>query len=293
MENTELWMSDGSPETFIRLNSWDWPLDGAIADTQETGSVSIDPQADDPPAIAEPYSSLQEVTGSRSGPSSQTSAQTEIAAITAFSDAGTYAFDGTQNNLSHPEWGVVQTPLISIAPLAYADGVSAPAGGDRPNPRVISNALAQQEVSIPDPRGLTNVIWAWGQFLDHDLDLTPELSAADAAAQDRFISIPVPAGDPYLDPTGSGTVTIEMRDTVTLEGTGTDPANPSQLPNVVTTWMDGSQVYGSSEERARALRSFSGGELLVSAGNLLPLNTLGLANDNPTGRAAEAVVRCR
>ncbi len=274
MESTELWMSGSLSPSHSRHKGWDWSLDGASESTPLLRSVDVDGRGDEESqASVESLLPARATTASDGGP--------------AFSDIGTYAFDGTQNNLSHPEWGVVQTPLISIAPLAYADGVSAPAGGKRPNPRVISNALAQQEVSIPDPRGLTNVIWAWGQFLDHDLDLTPELSAADAAAQDRFISIPVPAGDPYLDPTGSGTVTIEMRDTVTLEGTGTDPANPSQLPNVVTTWMDGSQVYGSSEERARALRSFSGGELLVSAGNLLPLNTLGLANDNPTGRAAE------
>ncbi len=287
MEITALWMSDDSPETFTRLNSWDWPLDGAATDTQASRSVSSDRQGERPSVIAEPSSSLQTVKGPDSATSSRTAAQTETPATSAFTDAGTYSFDGTQNNPLQPDWGAIQTPLISVAPLAYADDVSTPAGGNRPNPRVISNALAQQDISIPDPRGLTNFIWAWGQFLDHDLDLTPELSAADAAAQGRFISIPVPAGDPYLDPTGSGTVTIELRDTVTIEGTGTDPSNPSQLPNVVTTWMDGSQVYGSSEERARALRSFSGGELLISAGNLLPLNTLGLENDNPTGRPAE------
>src|SRR5438094_4177745 len=36
--------------------------------------------------------------------------------------------NGTNNNLTHPEWGGAGTDLIRIAPAAYADGVSAPAG---------------------------------------------------------------------------------------------------------------------------------------------------------------------
>ncbi len=199
-----------------------------------------------------------------------------------------YSLDGSFNNLADPNLGSTNSSLLAVAPLAYGDGYSTFAGGDRPNPRVISNALAQQDESMPDPRGLTNFIWAWGQFLDHDLDLTPELSDTEAASQDRFINIPVPVGDPYLDPFSTGTRVIEMRDTVFIEGTGTDPGNPRQLPNIITSWMDGSQIYGSSEERAAALRSFFGGGLLISEGNLLPLNTLGLENNNPGQRPAES-----
>lgn len=146
-----------------------------------------------------------------------------------------YRFDGSDNNGTIGDWGRANSALLNIAPLAYADGYALPAGSDRPNPRVISNALAQQDTSVPDPRGLTNFIWAWGQFLDHDLDLTSELSADEAAAQNRFISIPVPAGDAYLDPFGRGNVTIELRDTVFIEGTGIDANTPRQLPNVVTS----------------------------------------------------------
>ncbi len=200
-----------------------------------------------------------------------------------------YPFDGGYNNLAYVDWGIANSPLLNMAPLAYEDEYSTPTGSDRPNPRVISNALAQQNESIPDPRGLTNFIWAWGQFLDHDLDLTPELSYEEASSQDRFINIPVPAGDPYLDPSGTGTMTIEMRDTVYMEGTGTDTENPRQLPNIVTSWLDGSQIYGSSEERAKALRTLSGGQMRVSDGNLLPLNTTGMENDNPSQRPAESL----
>ena len=54
--------------------------------------------------------------------------------------------------------------------------------------------------------------------------------------------------------------------------------------NVVTSFLDGSQVYGSDATRAAALRTFSRGLLKTSAGNLLPLNSAGsitMANNGP------------
>ncbi|MGK7904812.1 MAG: peroxidase family protein [Hormoscilla sp.] len=190
--------------------------------------------------------------------------------------------DGVGNNLENPEYGAANTALLNIVPLDYSDGFSTAAGADRPNPRQISNEVSYQSEEIPEPRGLTNVIWGFGQFLDHDLSLTPELSAEQAAAEERFISVEVPPGDPQLDPQGTGEVVIEMRDFVLIEGTGTDPTNPLQLPNVITAWIDGSNIYGSDEERYHFLRSFESGKLKISEGNLLPFNDRTIENDNPT-----------
>ena len=57
---------------------------------------------------------------------------------------------------------------------------------------------------------------------------------------------------------------------------------------VITSFLDGSQVYGSDPARAAALRSFVGGQLKTSAVNLLPFNTAGLnnANDGPFADSA-------
>ncbi|MGK7929250.1 MAG: peroxidase family protein [Spirulina sp.] len=187
-----------------------------------------------------------------------------------------YSFDGTGNNLDNPDLGGTDTALLNIAPLDYGDGFSTPSGQDRPNARTISNTLSQQNQDTPEPRGLTNLIWAWGQFLDHDLSLTPE-----DPTQPKSIS--VPTGDPFLDPNATGNVIIPLNDSVVIEGTGTDPSNPRQLPNVITTWLDGSNIYGSSEERADFLRTFEGGKLKTSDGNLLPFNDGTQENDNPRG----------
>src|SRR4051812_32912676 len=52
------------------------------------------------------------------------------------------SIDGTGNNRLHPDWGSTNEQLIRVAPAAYADSVSAPAGADRPSARDVSNALA-------------------------------------------------------------------------------------------------------------------------------------------------------
>src|SRR5262249_60790024 len=55
-------------------------------------------------------------------------------------------FDGTCNNLAHPEWGSAGVALLRQAPSAYADGISSPTVGNpaRPGARAISNTVADQ-----------------------------------------------------------------------------------------------------------------------------------------------------
>jgi hypothetical protein len=56
--------------------------------------------------------------------------------------------------------------------------------------------------------------------------------------------------------------------------TGTSTSNPRQQVNAVTAYLDLSQVYGSTDFIADALRTHSGGLLKTSPGNLLPFNSL-------------------
>ena len=68
-----------------------------------------------------------------------------------------------------------------------------------------------------------------------------------------------------------------------ISGTGTDPSNPRQLPNGITSWIDGSNIYGSDTERANFLRTEQEGKLKLSSGKLLPFNDGTQDNDNPRG----------
>jgi len=188
------------------------------------------------------------------------------------------SIDGSNNNAAHPDWGRAGTQLLRRAPAAYADGVSAPSGNTRPNPRVISNALNAQSESILNPQGASDYLWQWGQFLDHDLDLS------DASFPTEPFDIPVPIGDPVFDPDSSGNVIIPLNRSIYDLSTGTGPDNPRQQLSLLTAYIDGSNVYGSDAVRAAALRENDGsGRLKTSTGNLLPFNTAGLPNLGGSG----------
>ncbi len=185
------------------------------------------------------------------------------------------SFDGTGNNVAHPTWGSTGQELLRISPAAYGDGISTPSGADRPGARVVSNLLAASPAGgVTNDRDFTAFVYAWGQFLDHDLGLT------ETATPRERLPIAVPAGDSSFDPTGTGAMTIPMSRSAYDPTTGTATGNPRQQTNSLTAFIDGSQVYGSDATRAAALREFTGGRMRTSAGNLLPFNTTGLANSN-------------
>lgn len=188
--------------------------------------------------------------------------------------SGYRTFDGTGNNSFHPDWGRAGSQLVRVAPAAYGDGVSTAAGANRPSARAISNAVVTETEEVLNDRTLSDFIYVFGQMVDHDLDLSISTSPAQP------FNIPVPKGDPFFDPSGTGTQAIFMTRSKYDPATGTGVGNPRQQINEVTAWLDGSVIYGSSEARALALRTLEGGRLKMSAGELLPFNTMGLDNQN-------------
>lgn len=184
-------------------------------------------------------------------------------------------YDGSDNNLDNGDWGSTGAQLLRLTTVEYADGISEPAAGadgaGRPNARSLSNAIATQTSLIENDRSMTNFVFQWGQFVDHDLDLTEE-----AHPIENF-SIDVPAGDPHMLPETSVPVFRSRHD----PSTGTDIENPRQQINQITSFIDASNVYGSDEDRALALRVGTGGLMKTADGDLLPYNTLGLYNAAP------------
>ncbi len=196
--------------------------------------------------------------------------------------------DGSDNNLASPDWGTPESQLIRLSFAAYDDGISEPRGGDPsslPNPRQVSNTVFDQSESIVNQRGVSDWFWQWGQFLDHDLDFTPSSS-------DEDFNIQVPTGDPEFDPTNTGTQEISLTRSIFDPSSGTSINNPREQINEITAYIDGSNVYGSDQERAEALRINDGtGKLKTQVGSngevLLPFNTVGLDNDDPFERPPE------
>ena len=180
--------------------------------------------------------------------------------------------DGLHNNIDNPEWGAAGTMLERKMEAKYWDGHDMPAGADRPDVRHISNIVnAQDGLDKPNELDLSDYMWQWGQFLDHDIDETP-------VSGGETFDIPVPMGDPWFDPGSTGTVTIPMDRSgyAHIEGV-------RQQFNNITSYIDASNVYGSEEARALELRANDGtGKLKTSAGDLLPFNFNGFDNA-PTG----------
>lgn len=175
--------------------------------------------------------------------------------------------DGSSNNLSHPEWGAVGTNQLHDGVIGFADGISTPAGENRPNPRVISNQIFAQDNILPDAMELSDYAWVWGQFIDHDITLSDN-------HETETLNISVPIGDIHFDPASTGTVTIDMNRSLYDLESGTSVDNPRAYPNGITAFIDGSGVYGSDEAKASWLRTYVGGKLRMSSGNLLPYNTV-------------------
>lgn len=184
-------------------------------------------------------------------------------------------YDGSNNNVANTEWGASFIHLQRLANSAYGDGVSSLAGAARINARDVSNQMINQNdgVSIPNTFDGTDFVWQWGQFLDHDIDLT------DGAEESADII--VSAGDVHFDPDSTGTAVISFNRALFDPNTGFTAANPREQENEITSWIDGSMIYGSSDERITALRVGSESPLLkTSEGNLLPFNETSLTNAN-------------
>src|SRR5262249_36049398 len=112
------------------------------------------------------------------------------------------SIDGTNNNLINPTLGSANTPFLRTTTNAYGDGLDTPAGVGQKATRDISNLVDAQTSDVLILRPETAYWWAWGQFIDHDMTLTP------IAVPAENFGIPVPACDPQFDPSCTGTATI-------------------------------------------------------------------------------------
>ncbi|HEY2568918.1 MAG TPA: peroxidase family protein [Candidatus Udaeobacter sp.] len=122
--------------------------------------------------------------------------------------------DGVGNNNTHRFWGAVGSDLMRFVSAAYGDSLSSPAGSTRPGARFISNTVVDQgDQSLPDSRNLSDWAYGWGQFIDHDLDLT--------TSGDEEFDIPVPPGDPFFDPDNTGNQVIFFSRSIYDAATGT------------------------------------------------------------------------
>ena len=207
--------------------------------------------------------------------------------------------DGSFNHYYYPSLGATDTPLIRISGSGYGNGYDLPRGvpyeGDGDgnieideqllvSPRKISNRVHDQGTkNLPSTRGLNQLFFQFGQFLSHDTGLSeadPGVSTGGSTgvAGNESFPIQVPSNDPDFD-----FAEIPLTRSISLAAHAS-PSGLREQINLISTFIDGSNVYGSDSQRALALRTLSGGRLRVQPGpdgDLPPFNTFGLSNANP------------
>lgn len=160
------------------------------------------------------------------------------------------AQDGSGNNPFRPDWGKAGVQYVRNARPNYI-GTGTPLDG--PNARFVSNRIFNDSgQNLFDENNISQWGWAWGQFIDHDLGLRDETPGTD-------ISIPFDATDP-LEQFSNTTGSIQMSRTNAAPGTDVFGRKRQQI-NTITSYIDGSQVYGSDAARTAWLRD--GAKLLL------------------------------
>ncbi|RWS25826.1 hypothetical protein B4U80_08061, partial [Leptotrombidium deliense] len=194
-------------------------------------------------------------------------------------------FDGSCNNVKNALWGTAQTPFFRLLPPIYEDGLFLPVGWledklyngfKKPNPREVTLEIMSTKQTTDDSHN-SHMLMQWGQFLDHDMDFSlpsVSLSTFDRISVDcsricsklpPCFSIPMTKNDPRLSrPHLSRKMTsnakcIELVRSSSYCGSGLTSVASGTLMhreqvNQLTSFIDGSQIYGSQGTLAIELR---------------------------------------
>lgn len=189
------------------------------------------------------------------------------------------SFDGSCNNVEHKDWGKSFRAFQRMTPSQYADGLQQPRvatdGTPLPSARLVSSTILKDRVKeFPD---ISALYMAYGQFVDHDLTLTPSARGAnntgilccppritDDLRHPECLQIEIPSNDPFYS--GFSQTCMEFVRTISAPPP-TCTLGPREQINQLTNYIDASQIYGSNDEQAERLRSKSGGKLTAGGGS--------------------------
>lgn len=192
-------------------------------------------------------------------------------------------YDGTCNNLLNPNsYGVAYTPFRRSLSPDYADGVSAPRrsrdGGSLPSARTVSTTVHRP--FSRDDRKFTVMLAVWGQFLDHDISATAPTrgfngstisccSSSDIIHPQCF-PVLLDSGDPYYQQ-----YNLTCMEFVRSAASPTCCLGPREQMNQVSSFIDGSAVYGTDDQLVGDLRTMRDGllkMLVIKNRMLLPIS---------------------
>jgi hypothetical protein len=166
--------------------------------------------------------------------------------------------DGGHNDLGDPAMGKAYARFGRNAPLALTYGETPPGLYD-PSPRLVSRKLLARQEFKPVPH-LNVLVPAWLQFMVHDWfshesNVRPDDETMPAELREPH-RLELEADDDWHERP------MEIRRTPPdLGGGEVDSGRPAAFRNTETHWWDASQIYGSSADRVRRVRSSERGEL--------------------------------
>ncbi len=178
------------------------------------------------------------------------------------------SLDGSGNNLAHPTWGQAGAQYLRVAPANYADGIKTPVSG--PPTRSVSNRVFNDvSQNLFSERNVTQWGFVWGQFMDHTFGLRQEVGGESA-------NIAFTLRDP-LETFENDFGAIEFTRTPAAPGTGVGRTVRQHI-NTVSSYIDGSSVYGDFPDRLEWLRTGpvdgriinNGAKLLLAGDRMLP-----------------------
>ena len=180
--------------------------------------------------------------------------------------------DGECNNLERRSLGSSQSAYKRLLPPAYSDSQLnfrlSVSGSALPSARAVSDRLAGRGGPGPGSE-MTGNAMQWGQFLTHDLGHTPELAAShltDCCGEDSdhpaCAPITISSSDSLYGEHNKTCINF-IRSALTSSSCPT-----TEQKNQVTSYIDGSMIYGSDQQTTDTLREFQGGRLTLTGGIL-------------------------
>ena len=185
-------------------------------------------------------------------------------------------YEGTCNNLDKTSLGATTTKFRRLIPPWYENGCDSPMGRlqhqmpiasnlgpfSPPNPsaRKISADIVKDQGDTENP--FTHIVMQWGQFLDHDMDLAPEpphdaCASCNISSDNTCEPIKIPPSDSVFYMKGSTTDEKCFSFVRSIAACGNSNikygVSAREQINDVTSYIDGSMVYGSTQAVVESL----------------------------------------
>ena len=215
--------------------------------------------------------------------------------------------NGVCNNRPNPPQGASATRFRRLQPPVYEDGISSMRGAMQartlsedldvslittvnpflppyPSARTVSKSIVRDRNETECD--FTHLLMQFGQFLDHDMDLGPEFEEECEGCIFTETCEPIPVArddDTFgVDTPQEGDCLSFRRAIPVCQFDTPGSFSPREQVNDLTSYIDGSMIYGSNIEQEDAVRQFEDGLLRVGypvapeTGDTLPVDTEGL-----------------